>query len=169
MAMNEQVKPARQSGTVKKLLLATVLGGYLTACEPIVDQRGYVFNDQLVERLEIGKTSAEQTIALLGSATTTSNLNGKTLYYIHSRFVRESYRAPKEVDRKVMAIYFGPDDVMRDVGVYGLEDGIIISIVERTTQTQGAELSIIAQLFSNVGRFGDGGGDGGNGGGGSGL
>ena len=163
MAMNEQAKPARQSSTVKKLLLATLLGGHLTACEPIVDQRGYVFNDQSVERLEVGKTSLEQTISLLGSATTSSELNGKSLYYIHSRFIRESYRAPKEVDRKVMAVYFNADDVIRDVGVYGLEDGIIISIVERTTQTQGAELSIIAQLFSNLGRFGDSGPGGGSG------
>jgi outer membrane protein assembly factor BamE (lipoprotein component of BamABCDE complex) len=71
--------------------------------------------------------------------------------------VTESYRAPKEVDRKVLAIYFNENRLVRDVAIYGLEDGIIIPIVARTTETQGQELSVIGQIFSNLGRFGDGG------------
>jgi outer membrane protein assembly factor BamE (lipoprotein component of BamABCDE complex) len=161
MAMNEQAKPTRQSSTVRKLLMAGLVGGSLLACAPIIDQRGYVFNDRLIERLEIGKTNLQQTIDILGSPSTTSEINGKAFYYIHSRFVRESYRASKEVDRKVMAIYFDRQSNIRDIAIYGLDDGIIIEIVQRTTESQGAELSIIGQLFSNAGRFGDGGADGG--------
>ena len=161
MAMNEQAKPTRQSSTVRKLLMAGLIGGSLLACAPIIDQRGYVFNDRLIERLEIGKTNLQQTIDILGSPSTTSEINGKAFYYIHSRFVRESYRASKEVDRKVMAIYFDRQSNIRDIAIYGLDDGIIIEIVQRTTESQGAELSIIGQLFSNAGRFGDGSADGG--------
>jgi outer membrane protein assembly factor BamE (lipoprotein component of BamABCDE complex) len=161
MAMNEQAKPTRQSSTVRKLLMAGLIGGSLLACAPIIDQRGYVFNDRLIERLEIGKTNLQQTIDILGSPSTTSEINGKAFYYVHSRFVRESYRASKEVDRKVMAIYFDRQSNIRDIAIYGLDDGIIIEIVQRTTESQGAELSIIGQLFSNAGRFGDGGADGG--------
>jgi len=161
MAMNEQAKPARQSSTVRNLLMAGLIGGALLACAPIIDQRGYVFDDRLIERLEIGKTNIDQTLAILGSPSTTSEINGKAFYYIHSRFVRESYRASKEVDRKVMAIYFDRQSNIRDIAIYGLDDGIIIEIVQRTTESQGAELSIIGQLFSNAGRFGDGGADGG--------
>jgi len=161
MAMNEQAKPTRQSSTVRKLLMAGLIGGSLLACAPIIDQRGYVFNDRLIERLEIGKTNLQQTIDILGSPSTTSEINGKAFYYIHSRFVRESYRASKEVDRKVMAIYFDRQSNIRDIAIYGLDDGIIIEIVQRATESQGAELSIIGQLFSNAGRFGDGGADGG--------
>ena len=161
MAMNEQAKPTRQSSTVRKLLIAGLIGGSLLACAPIIDQRGYVFNDRLIERLEIGKTNLQQTIDILGSPSTTSEINGKAFYYIHSRFVRESYRASKEVDRKVMAIYFDRQSNIRDIAIYGLYDGIIVEIVQRTTESQGAELSIIGQLFSNAGRFGDGGADGG--------
>jgi len=161
MAMNEQAKPTRQSSTVRKLLMAGLIGGSLLACAPIIDQRGYVFNDRLIERLEIGKTNLQQTIDILGSPSTTSEINGKAFYYIHSRFVSESYRASKEVDRKVMAIYFDRQSNIRDIAIYGLDDGIIIEIVQRTTESQGAELSIIGQLFSNAGRFGDGGADGG--------
>lgn len=77
MAMNEQAKPTRQSSTVRKLLMAGLIGGSLLACAPIIDQRGYVFNDRLIERLEIGKTNLQQTIDILGSPSTTSEINGK--------------------------------------------------------------------------------------------
>ncbi len=155
MATNEQAKPPRQSSTMKNLFLAGILSGSILACAPVVDMRGYVFDEKTIERLEIGKTNLEETIATLGSPSTTSEINGKAFYYVHSRFIRESYRAPVEVDRKVMAIYFDQEGKMRDKAVYGLEDGIIIAIVQRTTETQGAELSVIGQLFSNAGRFGD--------------
>ena len=71
----------------------------------------------------------------------------------------ESYRASEEVDRKVLAIYFDENKIVRDLAVYGLEDGIIVPIVARTTQTQGSdpnELTALQQIFGNIGRFGDG-------------
>ena len=46
--------------------------------------------------------------------------------------------------------------VFRDIGLYGLEDGVVVPIVARTTDTMGLELSIIGQLLSTVGRLGDG-------------
>ena len=85
-----------------------------------------------------------------------SVLNNGTFYYIHSRFVTESYRASEEVDRKVLAIYFDENKIVRDLAVYRLEDGIIVPIVARTTQTQGSELTALQQIFGNIGRFGDG-------------
>ena len=157
MKMNEQGKPLRKMTTLPRLLMAGLVAGSMMACAPVVDQRGYVFQDDIAERIKIGQTDIDGTRQLLGTPTTTSTLNGGAAYYIHSRFVTESYRAPKEVDRKVLAIYFNENRLVRDVAIYGLEDGIIIPIVARTTETQGQELSVIGKIFSNLGRFGDGG------------
>ena len=157
MKMNEQGKPLRKMTTLPRLLMAGLVAGSIMACAPVIDQRGYVFQDDIADRIQIGQTSYQQTKDLLGTPTTSSTLNGGATYYINSRFVTESYRAPKEVDRKVLAIYFNDDQVVRDMAIYGLEDGIIIPIVARTTETQGQELSIIGQIFSNLGRFGEGG------------
>jgi len=156
MTPNEQVKPPRKNSTLAQLIMVGLVGGQMMACMPIVDQRGYVFNQEIVSRLEIGKTTFDQSKNLLGSPTTYSNFNGGAAYYIHSRFISERYRAPKEVERTVLALYFDGNEVIRDIGVYGLEDGVVVPIVARTTDTMGLELSIIGQLLSNVGRLGDG-------------
>ena len=92
---------------------------------------------------------------IFGSPSTASSFNGGAYYYISSKVVTESYRAPEEVERKVLAVYFDKDRAVRDYAVYGLEDGIIIPIVARTTRAQGQELSFIEQIFTNLGRFGD--------------
>ena len=114
-----------------------------------------IFDDRSVDNIEKGVTN-KAVRETFGSPSSESVLNNGAYYYIYSRFVTESYRAPEEVDRKVLAIYFDENKTVRDLAVYGLEDGIIVPIVARTTQTQGSELTALQQIFGNVGRFGDG-------------
>ena len=145
--------PFKRRGSVfaAGLLTATIM-----ACAPVIDNRGYFFDDRSVDNIEKGVTKKEVVRETFGSPSSESVLNNGAYYYIYSRFVTESYRAPEEVDRKVLAIYFDEDKIVRDLAVYGLEDGIIVPIVARTTQTQGSELTALQQIFGNVGRFGDG-------------
>jgi outer membrane protein assembly factor BamE (lipoprotein component of BamABCDE complex) len=138
--------------TAPKLALA-LLGTALLACAPVVDNRGYVFDEGLVTKLQKNSMTMQQATGMLGSPSMRSSINGEALYYIHSVIVTESYRAPIETDRKVMALYFNADKVLQDYAVYGLRDGLIVPIVPRTTQSQGRELSFIEQIFGNLGRF----------------
>ena len=39
---------------------------------------------------------------------------------------------------------------MRDIERYGLEDGRIINLTTRTTETGGRELGVLEQLFGNL-------------------
>lgn len=137
-------------------IMAAVLAASIVACAPVIDNRGYFFDDRSLDSIEKGVTSQTNIRDNFGSPTNISNINNQAYYYIYSRFVTESYRAPEEVDRKVLAIYFDKDKTVRDVAVYGLEDGIIVPIVARTTKTQGSELTALQQIFGNLGRFGDG-------------
>lgn len=137
-------------------IMAAVLAASIVACAPVIDNRGYFFDDRSVDSIEKGVTSQTNIRDNFGSPTNISNINNQAYYYIYSRFVTESYRPPEEVDRKVLAIYFDKDKTVRDVAVYGLEDGIIVPIVARTTKTQGSELTALQQIFGNLGRFGDG-------------
>lgn len=161
MPVNEQVKAPsavatiRPSRRIRRLLATAIMTGAIFACAPVVDNRGYVFNDALLPQLQKGVTKSDNIIEIFGSPSTSSRFNGGAFYYISSQIVTESYRAPEEVKRKVLAIYFDRNETIRDFAVYGLEDGIIIPIVQRSTQAQGQELSFIEQIFANLGRFGD--------------
>ena len=131
----------------------------LLACAPVIDNRGYVFDESLLPRLKVGTTTEADIITLMGSPSTASTLNGGAYYYISSKFITEAYRAPRETERRVLAIFFDDEKKIRDLGFYTLEDGNIVTIVARTTETQGRELSFLQQIFGNLGRFesGDGG------------
>ena len=159
MRFLQKTKDAASQQAVKRrgsILTAGLLTVSIMACAPVIDNRGYFFDDRSLETIKKGVTTQTMMRDSFGSATTVSTFNDNAFYYIYSRFVTESYRAPIEVDRKVLAVYFDKKNTVRDVAVYGLEDGIIIPIVARTTQTQGSELSALQQIFGNIGRFGDG-------------
>lgn len=146
------IRPARH---MRKALATAVIAASIFACAPVVDNRGYVFNESLLPQIQKGATDTDALMTIFGSPSTVSTLNGGAYYYISSKVVTESYRAPEEVERKVLAIYLDGQNTVRDFAVYGLEDGIIIPIVARTTRAQGQELSFIEQIFTNLGRFGD--------------
>lgn len=148
--VSHPIRRASQAAVVLAALLAP-----LQACAPVIDNRGYVFDERQIDSLKKGRTNMQAVQDSFGSPSTVTKLNGNAFYYVNSRFVTESYRAPKEVERKVLAIYFAADNTVKDFAVYGLEDGIIVPIIQRTTQTQGQELSILGQIFGNLGRFGD--------------
>ena len=125
----------------------------LLACVPVIDNRGYVFDESVLPQLVVGTTSEADVISIMGSPSTVSTLNGGAYYYISSRFITEAYRAPRETERRVLAIFLDEDKRIRDLGFYTLEDGNIVTIVARTTETQGRELTFLQQIFGNLGRF----------------
>ena len=140
-------------GQLVKFFMACVLGGQIFACTPIINTRGYHFNESTLPTIERGETTRDGLITQLGSPTNSSTLGINAIYYIYSRTITESYRRPVELDRKILAVYFDTENVASDYAVYALEDGIIVPIVQRVTQTQGQELSVIGQIFGNLGRL----------------
>jgi outer membrane protein assembly factor BamE (lipoprotein component of BamABCDE complex) len=60
---------------------------------------------------------------------------------------------PTEVERQVVAIRFDASDRVESFAHYGLEDGRIVNFSSRETPTRGREMSILEQMFSNVGNI----------------
>ncbi len=126
----------------------------LPACTPTVDHRGYLPRQNDLQQLQVGmsKTDVE---ALLGSPSTTATINstGDSYYYISSVVEQRGFLDPKEVDRKVLALRFDQFDQLESFAHYGLEDGQVVNINSRETPTRGKELSVLQEIFSNMGRF----------------
>lgn len=144
---------------VKRLTvpLAAMLVAGVTACspmKPITDYRGYLPRAEEIQKVQVGMSKAEVR-ALLGSPSTTATLEslGESYYYISSVVETTAFLAPKVVDREILAVRFDPDARVNGFGHYGLEDGKIINFSDRQTPTRGKEMSILQQLFNNVGRF----------------
>ena len=141
---------------VIKKYLFIVLVYLITSCSPIVENRGYVFDEELLDQIEINKTISNDVMDILGSPSTTSAIDASTWYYIFSKAETIAFYRPEVTDRRVLAVSFGDDNKVNNLKYYGLEDGKIISYVDRTTPTRGRELTILQQLFGNLGRLGAG-------------
>ena len=132
---------------------ATAVITVLTACAPQVDWHGtYPSVDQLAQ-IEPGKTGRATVRALLGGASSTSNFDDRTWYYIGQRTERFAFYPPEVIDRQVIFIAFDESDRVAAIGKLDKEDGREIVFVDRTTATAGQRITLLQQLIGNIGQF----------------
>ena len=138
-----------------KALFAGGMLALVAACTPQIDHRGYLPRAGDLQKITYGMSKSEVQ-GILGSPSTTATINfaGDSYYYISSTVEQQAFFDPKETDRKVFAIRFDRDDRVQSFANYGLQDGRIIDINSRKTPTRGRELTILQQLFANIGAGG---------------
>lgn len=96
--------------------------------------------------------SKQQVNFLLGTPDTVATYTGDVYYYISSKMETKAFLTPKEIDRRVVAVYFTPQiDTVKRVAHYGLEDGKLIDFITRETPSHGQESGLLKQLFRNLG------------------
>ena len=141
-------KPSHRLLT-RRAVLATGLALWLASCASTVMHHGYLPRKGDLQQLREGMTKAEVE-ALLGSPSTTATIESlnDSYYYISSTTKQTAFFKPKEVDRRVLAIRFDRNGLVRSFAVYGLQDGRIVNINDRETPAAGKELGILASLFN---------------------
>lgn len=128
--------------------------GLMAACSPIIDYRGYLPKGEDIKKIKLGQTKGEVT-SILGSPSTTATIKttNDSFYYISSVIHRVAFYQPEVVDREILAIHFSAEGQVEKFAHYGLEDGKIIDFISRKTPTRGKEMTVVQQLFQNIGRF----------------
>jgi outer membrane protein assembly factor BamE (lipoprotein component of BamABCDE complex) len=124
------------------LALGLLLGGCITQTY----QRGYIVPDGALEQIPLG-ASQEQVLIVLGTPSTVATVSGEVFYYISQRAEQTSFLPQKEVDRRVIAVYFDRNRKVERLANYGIKDGRIFDFVSRTTPAAGQELNYIAYMF----------------------
>lgn len=135
------------------LALALSLGslGAMGGCSSQITQHGHLLTDADLQQVQVGM-SKQQVNFLLGTPDTIATYTGDVFYYISSKMESKSFLKPKEIDRRVVAVYFTPQvHTVSRVAHYGLEDGKVIDFISRETPSHGKEASLLKQLFRNLG------------------
>lgn len=135
---------------VSALLAASVLLG---GCGPTITRHGHQFQESDLQQVQPGM-SQDQVRTVLGTpASTTALAQGPAYYYISSTMSQTLFFEAKEVDRKVLAVYFTPSGSVERVANYGLKDGKVFDFISRTTPSANTrEEGILRQLFRNLGQ-----------------
>ena len=136
---------------IKYAILALAATSMVTACTPIRSYHGYQVDSVSPGDIEPGDDTRSTVLARLGSPSTKSIFDDDTWFYMSSQYASFAYLKPKVTKREIVAIKFGPDDVVDEIVQYDAEDGEIMQYAARKTETRGRQLGLLEQLFGNVG------------------
>lgn len=126
----------------------------LSACTPTYVQHGYAPAAAVVDTVRLGVDRPQDVERKLGSpAHRGFEPETNVWYYMSSEVENFAYRAPKVVNRRLVAIRFNEADIAQSIAVTGYEDGREILLVIRTTRTFGDEIGFFEQLFGNLLNF----------------
>jgi outer membrane protein assembly factor BamE (lipoprotein component of BamABCDE complex) len=123
-------------------------GASIGACTQIY-HHGYMVPEGALEQLPLG-SSQEQVLIVLGTPSTVATISGEVFYYISQRAEQTSFLPQKEVDRRVVAVYFDKNRRVQRLADYGLKDGRIFDYISRTTPSGGAEQNYLGLVFKII-------------------
>ncbi len=139
-----------RAGTARAGVLALILATLLSGCIfTETFHRGYVVPDGALEQIPLG-ASQEQVLIVLGTPSTVATLSGEVFYYISQRTERTAFLPMREVDRRVIAVYFDKSRRVQRLADYGLKDGIVFDFISRTTPTSGTELNYLTFILKQI-------------------
>lgn len=130
--------------------VALICFGLAAGCAPTVQVHGYVPSEADLSRVRPGFDDAGSVGEVLGRPSSNGILRDSSWYYVQSTVESFTWHAPRVIDRKVIAVNFNQNGTVRDIRRYGLQDGRIIDLETRTTETGGREMSVVEQLFGNL-------------------
>ena len=137
---------------VKEVLLAMSLFA-LASCSAQFRNHGYVPDETALGEISIGVDTRDAVDQEFGVPTMSGMRSSRGYYYIRSRVRHTTYKAPVVVERDVVAISFDEDDFVQDIVRYNLQDGKVVTLSRRVTDSGDVTGGIVSQLFSNVGAF----------------
>ncbi len=125
----------------------------LCACEPRTDTHGFVPNPELVAQIAPGVQDKFDVTEILGTPSAVASFDDATWYYITQQSRSFAFFKPEIVDQRVLVVRFDGADRVSSLNRYTIENGLIVDPVSRETPTAGNELTVLQQLFGNIGRF----------------
>ena len=135
------------------LVLGLVAFLGLTACSPTYQNHGYIPPEGDLAQIVVGQTSMDLVPQLVGSPSAQGLLTGSGWYYVGSRWRHFGPQKPQEVSREVVAVSFDQQGIVSNVERFGLEQGRVVTLSRRVTESSVSEISIIAQILGNLGNF----------------
>jgi outer membrane protein assembly factor BamE (lipoprotein component of BamABCDE complex) len=140
-------------GSWLRALAALVLLAAAAACTPVIRDHGFAPTDAELAALQIGTDTRDTVREKVGRPSAEGLLADSGWFYVQSRWEQRGPRAPVEVERQVVVISFDAGGAVSNVERFGLEDGQVVALSRRVTQTNVQGVTLIDQLLGNFGRL----------------
>lgn len=124
----------------------------LAACADVNRFHGYTPSDADLQAVQVGRTTKQGVIEAVGAPVSTGAVGDDTFYYVSSTVRHRGYREPQVVDRQVVAVSFARNGRVSNVERFTLEDGKVVALSRRVTDSGIQGVSLIGQLLRNIGQ-----------------
>ena len=121
-------------------------------CSKIVEQNGVPINDEIYQKLNIGKSTKSQIKKILGEPLMIDNQLGETWIYFSQKIEKFAFFEPKLSSRKVILLTF-KKSILINKEIFSQRDSKIIEISTRKVISGGRKLTVLQQIFGNIGNF----------------
>jgi outer membrane protein assembly factor BamE (lipoprotein component of BamABCDE complex) len=138
---------------LRRVAVAGLLCLALGACVASYRNHGYMPPPEDLAEIAIGVDTRDSVAEAVGSPTSAGLLNDSGYYYVRSRMRSFAYRAPQEIDREVLAITFDNRGVVRNIERFGMEEGRIVTLERRVTESSIVDRTFLRQLLGSLGRL----------------
>lgn len=123
----------------------------LAGCAAEISSRGNLPPADKLAQVTPGITR-DQVVQILGSPSTVATFSDSAWYYIGQRTEDYAFYKPKVMERQVVVVQFDEEGRVAEVKRLDKEDGKSIEMVARTTPSVSRDLSLMQQIFGNLGR-----------------
>lgn len=125
----------------------------IAGCAATFENHGYTPTDRELEEIIVGVDTRDSVAEAVGRPTSVGMLEGGGWYYTQSRWRHFAFKAPKIIDRQVVAISYTEAGVVENIERFTLEDGRVVPLSRRVTDSNVKGISFIRQLLGNFGNF----------------
>ena len=137
----------------KKTLVVSASIIVLAGCSSTYKFHGYAPSEDELADVIVGADTRETVEEIIGKPSSSGLLEDGSWYYVATKVEHRTYRAPKAVERELVAVSFDVAGVVSNVERFGLEDGRVITLSRRVTDLPVKGPSVLSQILGNIGNF----------------
>lgn len=138
--------------TLHRLFIVILAAIGLAGCVATFDNHGYVPPEDQLALIEVGRDTRESVAEAVGRPATSGVIRDEAWFYTAYRIENYAYRAPQVVERDILAISFSDSGVVTNIERFGLEDGRVVPLSRRVTDSSVTDNGFLRQILANFGR-----------------
>lgn len=125
----------------------------VAGCTPVYKNHGYVPTPEELAEIKVGVDTRDSVVEKVGAPGASGVLKDSGFYYVASRVRHYGPKRPEVVERQLVAVSFDQRGVVRNIERFGLEDGYVIALDRRVTDSSVQDRGFLRQLLGNIGSF----------------
>lgn len=123
------------------------------ACSPTYVNHGWVPAEDELSFIVPGVDNQGTVEESIGRPSANGVLRDEAWFYVASRQRRYAYFAPQTVEREIVAISFDDEGTVTNIERFGLEDGQVVQLSRRVTESTIRGTTLFSQILRNLGRI----------------